>query len=278
MVEDQVTVGIPCYNSAKTISAVLDGLSEQRKEPSRILCVDDGSHDETVDIVENYSGVDMIEHEQNKGLGSVRNTILEHTKTTYLGMVDDDIRPSEDWLSTLLEALNDTNATLVSGQIIEEISCGADRWRALRTAANPYDEAGVVPQVAGGNFLARTETFREVGGWPEGRWNSEDMVLCQKLQKKNKPIYYEPDAKVTHFEHDTPKSALRRCWRWHLNDPTEVSSMSDIAVRSILHFTKGGYYTAEDIVNQDWWAIPITLRLPIEFIRNDINHVFTKCD
>jgi len=270
----EITVGVPCYNSERTVSSVLESLGQQTRDPNYVVCVDDGSQDGTLDIIKSYPRVELIEHDQNKGLGSARNTILKHTNTEYLAMIDDDIRPAEKWLSTLLETLTETDAALVSAAIEEQISHRADRWRALRTGANPYDEAGPVPQVAGGNFLGRTETFRSAGGWPDGHWNSEDMVFCQKLQEQGQSIYYEPSTKVTHLESDTPRSVLRRLWRWHLNDPDDVSSPIDVLVRSPLHFVKAAYYTAEDVVNRRWWAVPITVRLPLEFIRNDSDHVF----
>jgi len=269
----RVTIGVPCYNSSNTLQSVLEALADQTHPPDKVFCVDDMSTDETASIVRNCEIATLIQHDENRGQGAARNTILDHTDTPLLGLIDDDIVPNSDWLETLLQTLEREDAVLVSARIEEEIECRADRWRELRMKANPYDQAGEVPQVAGGNVLARTETYREVGGWPEGRWNSEDMIFCQRIRENGQSIYYEPSTYVVHRNGDTPESVLQRLWRWHLDSPDEVSSIVDVAIRSVNHTVKGGIYVAEDILDRRWWALPITSRLPIEFIRNDLAQI-----
>ena len=229
-----ITVGVPCYNSADTLPVVLDALAKQTHGPSEIICADDGSDDGTPEIVKDYPEVRLIQHEENKGLGSARNTILDHSDTPLLGMVDDDIVPDKEWLETLIDTIQREDAAIVSARIEESIACRADRWRKERMQANPYDDGGTVPQVAGGNFLVRVGSVQKVGRWPDDGWNSEDMALCKKLREDGQTIYYEPTVSVTHLEEDTATSVLRRLWRWHLNSPDDVSSPRDFFKKGAL--------------------------------------------
>ena len=52
----KVTVGVPCYNESKNILKCLDSITSQSDifKGIEVLIVDDGSTDDTVNIIENY--------------------------------------------------------------------------------------------------------------------------------------------------------------------------------------------------------------------------------
>jgi dolichol-phosphate mannosyltransferase len=60
-------VVIPVYNEAKTLKGVLDRISEHHS--GDIVAVDDGSTDGSAEILDNYPGLIVINHEQNSGYG-----------------------------------------------------------------------------------------------------------------------------------------------------------------------------------------------------------------
>ncbi len=94
-----VSVIIPIYNGAKYLKKCLNSVVNQTLEGIEILCIDDGSVDDTYRILENYSksypGKVKVFHTKNQGVWKARELGLKMACGTYVGFVDcdDDIEP-----------------------------------------------------------------------------------------------------------------------------------------------------------------------------------------
>lgn len=88
----EITIGIPVYHVEKYIEKSLkSALNQDFKLPYEIIVVDDrgtdGSMELVKQIVESHERgeiVRIIRHEENKGLGEARNTIIRNAKGKYL--------------------------------------------------------------------------------------------------------------------------------------------------------------------------------------------------
>jgi glycosyltransferase involved in cell wall biosynthesis len=67
---------IPAYNAERALPAVLERVRETGVA-DRILVVDDGSTDNTVEVVRACEGVTLVCHEQNKGYGAAQTTLMQ---------------------------------------------------------------------------------------------------------------------------------------------------------------------------------------------------------
>ena len=67
-----ISIVVPVYNSSKYLQLCLDSLTSQTLEDIEIICVDDGSTDDSVNILKEYCNRDprfvLITHEKNMGL------------------------------------------------------------------------------------------------------------------------------------------------------------------------------------------------------------------
>lgn len=91
-----VSVIIPVYNVEKYLRKCLDSVIGQTYTKLEIICVNDGSPDRSLDILEEYAAGDnriKIISQQNTGLSGARNTGLEHATGDYILFVD-----SDDWI------------------------------------------------------------------------------------------------------------------------------------------------------------------------------------
>ncbi len=89
----RVSVIIPVYNARPHLSECLDSILCQTLTDIEVLCVDDGSMDGSLDILNTYAGRDArltVLHQANAGAGAARNTGLAVARGEYLSFLDAD--------------------------------------------------------------------------------------------------------------------------------------------------------------------------------------------
>jgi glycosyltransferase involved in cell wall biosynthesis len=88
-----ISIIVPVYNAEKYLVRCLDSLIAQTLNEIEILCVNDGSTDKSVEILNNYAERDSrirIFHQENKGPGAARNLALDNVKGKYILFCDAD--------------------------------------------------------------------------------------------------------------------------------------------------------------------------------------------
>lgn len=89
----RITIIVPVYNVEDYLVVCLDSLVNQTYKAIRIVCVDDGSTDNSREILEEYAKKDQrieIIKKKNGGLSSARNAALEKCNTEYVMFCDSD--------------------------------------------------------------------------------------------------------------------------------------------------------------------------------------------
>lgn len=88
-----ISVIVPIYNVEKYLKECLDSVLNQTLHNIEVICVDDGSTDNSLEIAKSYAANDnrfVILHQANKGLSAARNTGLLHVRGTYIHFLDSD--------------------------------------------------------------------------------------------------------------------------------------------------------------------------------------------
>lgn len=100
--EIDISVIIPVYNTSSYLKKCLDSVINQTKKNIEIICIDDGSTDESFKNLKKYSNSDkriILLKQQNLGGGSARNLGMKKACGKYLYFLD-----SDDWIElNLLE-------------------------------------------------------------------------------------------------------------------------------------------------------------------------------
>lgn len=94
----KVSVIIPIYNVEQYLPKCLDSIVGQTYKNLEIICVDDGSPDNSAEILHAYSEKDdriIVVHKENGGLSSARNEGIKIATGDYTVFVD-----SDDWIDT----------------------------------------------------------------------------------------------------------------------------------------------------------------------------------
>lgn len=128
-----VSVIVPMYNAERYVAKTLQSVAAQRFDDFEIICVNDGSTDETGRVVEeilaSISVPSRIITQRNGGVSSARNRGLEEARGDYVVFLDADDLASATWLKELYLTMREDEADVVfcgfdildeSGTIIRE--------------------------------------------------------------------------------------------------------------------------------------------------------------
>jgi glycosyltransferase involved in cell wall biosynthesis len=104
----KVSVVIPTYNRAHLISRAIQSVLNQTYQDFEIIIVDDGSKDNTEEVVKNLNDnrIRYIRHNTNKGASAARNTGIKASKGEYIAFQDSDDKWFPDKLEQQVKAFD----------------------------------------------------------------------------------------------------------------------------------------------------------------------------
>ena len=112
----KISVIVPVYNVEEYLEECLDSIINQTLEDIEIICVNDGSTDNSLKILEKYSQKDeriKIISQENQGLGATRNNGMEYAKGEYISFIDSDDYISKDAFKSLYDNAITNNSDIV---------------------------------------------------------------------------------------------------------------------------------------------------------------------
>ncbi len=146
----EVSVIVAFYNVEKYVRHCIDSLLAQDFDDYEVVCVDDGSTDNTPDILDEYEGRDIrihVVHKHNGGLSDARNTGVKASRGKLIAFVDGDDVVSPDYISSMWNAMGDRHDCMVIARVrtitFEDVSKGEIKWRGTY-ATYDYDRAEVL--------------------------------------------------------------------------------------------------------------------------------------
>jgi len=104
MLTPKISVIIPIYNMERYLGKALSSLKNQTLKEAEFICINDGSVDKSIEILNNYMKRDarfVIINQQNQGAGSARNNGLKAAKGEYIAFLDPDDFLEKKALETL---------------------------------------------------------------------------------------------------------------------------------------------------------------------------------
>ncbi|MCD1258460.1 glycosyltransferase family 2 protein [Paenibacillus athensensis] len=178
-----VSVVIPNYNYAKTLPRCLDSLMQQTYQPLEIIVVDDGSTDNSVEIIQKYPC--KLIRTQNKGVSSARNTGVAESAGEIVFFLDSDVALFEDAIANTVDAFRkDETLGSVCGIYAKEALFTDSLFEEYRTLQGYYWRKSSEGYVTAGFFslgAVKKSVFIELGGFNENLNNSEDIEFGHRL-------------------------------------------------------------------------------------------------
>lgn len=108
---------IPAFNSQKTLPVLLD-IIQKLSHSLKIIVVNDGSNDNTSEILTPYNKIDVLTHEKNIGKGAALKSGISRAKELgflYAITLDADLQHSPEKISDFIKAHKETDKTMIFG-------------------------------------------------------------------------------------------------------------------------------------------------------------------
>lgn len=233
---DLVSIIIPAYNSERYIVKCLKSLQAQSYKNIEIIIINDGSTDQTQNIIDDFIKTDrrfLLINQGNTGVSGARNVGMKLSKGKYLVFVDSDDYVAPDYVETLLKLMKHGN---------NELAC-ADYYKVENGVAYSQStntqKTDVLSRTDAMNLLHNEQYFQGylwnkiflkeiiiqncISFDPEIKiW--EDMLFClkylinvEKIVHINKSVYF-------YVNHDESTMNNRGVW----NEYTQLKALDDM--------------------------------------------------
>jgi glycosyltransferase involved in cell wall biosynthesis len=188
------SVIIPAYNAARTVSSAIASVLAQSVSDLEVVVVDDGSSDETGDVVGRIADprVRLIT-QSNRGLPAARNAGIAAARGEYIAFLDSDDLLLLDYLELSERALREherAGFAYTDAYVFDDVS-GRVRQRSAMARNRPPDPApaerdAFLLELLERNFVFVAVTVPKlvldaVGGFDESRTSSEDYELWLRI-------------------------------------------------------------------------------------------------
>lgn len=118
----KVSIVIPIYNSSRFLDQCLESIVKQSLKDLEIICVNDGSTDNSVAIVNRYAEKDnriIIIDKKNTGYGHSVNQGMIQARGEYIGIIESDDFAELDMFEKLYEKANKYNVDVIKSNFYE---------------------------------------------------------------------------------------------------------------------------------------------------------------
>ncbi|MEZ4878745.1 MAG: glycosyltransferase family 2 protein [Chitinophagales bacterium] len=111
-----ISVLMPAYNSETYIYSAIESVLNQSYDNFELIIVNDGSTDNTKDIILSFKDdrIKYFENEQNRGLTYTRNKLLSLSKGNYIAFLDSDDIAHQDRFKTQIHLIENQNYDFVA--------------------------------------------------------------------------------------------------------------------------------------------------------------------
>ncbi len=198
----KVSVIIPVYNVEKLLPRCLDSIVNQTLQDIEIICVNDGSPDRSIDVLNRYAAADSrirVISQENRGLGGARNTGFEAATGDYILYIDSDDWVDANYCESLYAGATAADADVACASI-QKVRPSYAKWvlkidRKVEVC-NPQERFSVCfcpPNFCVVNKLMRRELLVKLGVRFEERVCYEDVKYTMRVLGECQKLVTVPD-------------------------------------------------------------------------------------
>lgn len=210
-----VSIVIPMYNAERHIKDALEAVFHQDyPAPLEVIVVNDGSTDNSLDIVKGFQGrigLKIID-QPNQGAVAATNNGFKAARHDIICSVDSDVVLHRDWLGKIMKELNDPAVGAVQGYIKTPEGVSLLSRMAGYDLEYRYDrlKSKYATQVSTANTAYRKSALEKAGLFsPEFKYGY-DNDMSYRLQKAGYKLVFRKDALCEHYWKTDLKGYIRQ--------------------------------------------------------------------
>ena len=226
-----ITVFTPTYNRAKLIHRVYESLVRQTNKQFKWLVIDDGSTDNTKEIVEHFVQENKIEityvYKENGGLHSGYNAAIERLDTELSICIDSDDWLPDDAIERIQKVWGKRKAENIAGLIGLDYTAGGDLiGDHLPDGAviNPIDLLASKTNRGDKKYVVRTDCYKKVAPMPEfpGEKNFNPHYMILKLSADYRFVAVDAPLCIVDYQ---PDGMTANQYKQYLNSPKSFAEL-----------------------------------------------------
>ena len=179
----KVSVIIPVYNVEKYLRECLDSVINQTLRDIEIICINDGSTDNSLEILKKYAQKDnriVLINKENEGAGEARNKGLEKAQGDFVIFFDSDDYMATDCLEKLINKAQKVNADITICRSYR-FDDGKDNFTIMNWAIKDK----FLPQATFCPKEIPSKVFQFCVGWPWDKLYKREFVVNNNLKFQN---------------------------------------------------------------------------------------------
>lgn len=222
----KVSVIIPTYNYGRFIGEAIKSVLEQTYPIAEIVVVDDGSTDNTKEVVASFGEKVRYISQKNSGVSAARNNGIKNSSGNFIALLDAD----DAWFAEKIER---QMAKFVEGGEIGLVHCGMREFntetnetiKLLLEGSEGWVANGLllfekpVVTVSGSAIMVSRKAFEAVGGFDSNLKIFEDWDFCYRVASKFKVgfvaeplVNYRHHGNNTHLNVKEMEHSFRIAW------------------------------------------------------------------
>ena len=189
-----VSILIPCCNTERWIGEAIDSALAQTWPAKEVVVLDDGSKDQSLEIIKRFGDRIRFESGPNRGANAARNRLLELAHGDWLQYLDaDDYLLPEKVAKQMKLVVARPKIDIVFGPVIMEHRNEAKTRHEFLPIPEPHDlwillAQWFLPQT--GALLWRKQAIVDVGGWKPNQPCCQEHELYLRLLMADKRFAY----------------------------------------------------------------------------------------
>jgi glycosyltransferase involved in cell wall biosynthesis len=214
----KVTIGLCVKNAAEIVKTAFDSISIQDypHEFMKLVIVDDGSSDNTLSLAKKFARETDIQtfvtSSKGKGLGALRQIVVDNAEGDYIVWVDDDLVLSKDFIRNHVEFMEKNPNVGAAKGINDQITTQQTIFTIAEFASLIPSHSLNLKTIGAGGAIFRLKALERVGGFDiQIKGAGEDQDISTKIRESGWALSTNYSARVFQkYPPATPKALWKR--------------------------------------------------------------------
>lgn len=184
---NQLSIIIPVYNDEKNIKQCLDSvISQKTNYPYEVIVINDGSTDNTLNILLAYGGKIRVINQKNAGVGAARNKGISEAKFANIMFIDSDDYLDYDYIEKMMNIKTKGNHAIVCSnykKFSETLNLGVSQFLGIYEG---YEQVVKLPGYPWGKIYDKHLFINHL--FPEGLWFEDTLISLDIYSQVNSVV------------------------------------------------------------------------------------------